>query len=148
MIPSKMAILNMAAVALHYSLLALLYYFICKVLRSLVVQLREKPVKRLPIRLDVVSGALPGWPPQFVLSGDAVTLGRSARNDVVIEDSFVSAEHACIACQDDGCWLEDLGSTNKTYLNGREIQKPVRLTEGDRIGIGPVTLEFRRGESV
>ncbi|WP_346354543.1 FHA domain-containing protein [Azotosporobacter soli] len=146
MMPSRIAIWNMAAIFLHYTFLTLLYYFIYRVLRSLVRQLRERPAKRLPVRLLVVAGALPNWPSSFTLQGDAIMIGRSTRNDVVIEDSFVSAEHACIAWQGDGYWLEDLESTNKTFLNGREIKKPVCLTEGDRIGIGPVTLEFRRGD--
>ncbi len=145
--PSKIALINWAAIALHYALLLFLYYFIYKVLRALIGQLREKPAPRLPIRLTVVAGALPGWPPYFLLQGDAISIGRSARNDLVIDDGFVSAEHACIISRPDGCWLEDLESTNKTYLNGNVVRDAIRLNEGDRIAIGSVTLEFRRGEA-
>ena len=147
MMPSKIAMINWAAIALHYGLLLLLYYFVYKVFKALLAQLREKPAQRRAILLAVVAGSLPGWPPSFSLQGDAISIGRSARNDLVIDDGFVSAEHACIICRHDGVWLEDLESTNKTYLNGKAVRDAARLNEGDHIAIGPVTFEFRRGEA-
>ena len=64
------------------------------------------------------------------------TLGRSAGNSIVVEDSFASGKHARIILQDGHWWLEDCNSRNGTLLNAESIQRRTILADGDVIGIG------------
>ncbi|MBB3861615.1 adenylate cyclase [Novosphingobium hassiacum] len=69
--------------------------------------------------------------------------GRAASNTVVIDDSLASREHAIIRRNATGhCILNDLGSTNGTWLNGRPVQSPTQLKSGDKVQIGRHVLEF------
>jgi serine phosphatase RsbU (regulator of sigma subunit) len=71
-----------------------------------------------------------------------LTLGRSARNDLCLEDPFASRMHAEIRQRDDGIWITDLGSANGTFLNETRLTIPIRLKDGDRIRIGETLIEF------
>lgn len=64
------------------------------------------------------------------------TLGRAPTNDIVIQDTFASSEHALIVLRNGQWWLEDKGSRNGTLLNGDPITTPIIVTEGDIISIG------------
>jgi phosphoserine phosphatase RsbU/P len=82
--------------------------------------------------------------------GDAVielerprtTIGRSARNDLCVEDPFASRLHAEVRRRGDGYWLSDLGSANGTYLNGARLTAPVMLQEKDAVRIGETEIVF------
>lgn len=77
----------------------------------------------------------------FALAGQRVILGRLSSCDITIPDHNVSREHAAFVREGDGWALEDLGSTNGTYVNGAEIQS-MRLREGDRIRVGVTEMVF------
>lgn len=69
--------------------------------------------------------------------------GRVPANTVVLDDSLASREHAMIRRNASGlCILNDLGSTNGTWLNGRQVLGPTQLKSGDRIQIGRQIIEF------
>lgn len=71
-------------------------------------------------------------------------LGRSATSDIVLLDDKVSRRHAMVHLQGrDEFWLMDLGSSNGTYLNGRRVSQPSRLTDRDKIKVGDHTFTFR-----
>jgi adenylate cyclase len=71
--------------------------------------------------------------------------GRVPANTVVLNDSLVSREHAMIRRNASGlCILNDLGSTNGTWLNGRQVLGPTQLKSGDRIRIGRQIIEFEQ----
>jgi serine phosphatase RsbU (regulator of sigma subunit)/pSer/pThr/pTyr-binding forkhead associated (FHA) protein len=70
------------------------------------------------------------------------TVGRSARNDLCVEDPFTSRLHAEIRRQGDHFWLSDLGSANGTYLNGGRLTAPVQLNDRDRVRIGETEIEY------
>lgn len=76
--------------------------------------------------------------------GQEMVIGRSGVSDVVINDSFASTRHARIYVKNGQYWLEDLGSTNGTFLNGVQLKKPVVLADGDIIKVGGVTFQFVR----
>lgn len=79
----------------------------------------------------------------FTLPGAAETIGRESKNDIVISDINVSRVHAEIRQDESGTWiLSDLGSTNGTFVNGRQI-KSVALADADRIIVGTTNLEFQ-----
>lgn len=77
---------------------------------------------------------------------DRVTLGRGSQNQVRLKDNFTSQEHAVIFQRDGHFWLEDLDSSNGTYINGQLINEPIVLSKGDQIKIGGVTFQFVRWE--
>jgi pSer/pThr/pTyr-binding forkhead associated (FHA) protein len=71
------------------------------------------------------------------------TIGRAVENDIVITSKRVSREHAQLRKEGWRILLEDLDSTNGTFLNGERIFQPVELRDGDQIKIGDVTFAFQ-----
>lgn len=78
---------------------------------------------------------------EFPLDKERVTIGRKAQNDVQIENLAVSSEHACIVTILNDSFLEDLGSTNGTLVNGNPIKKHI-LQNNDLIEIGKYKLKY------
>jgi hypothetical protein len=79
------------------------------------------------------------------LSKDRMTVGRRSHNDIVIDNLAVSGEHAVMFKAGDDVYLEDLGSTNGTTVNGQPIKKHL-LQSGDFIEIGKYRLKYVAGE--
>ena len=77
---------------------------------------------------------------EFTVGAEA-TLGRGQGCQVQLAESMVSQLHARLFRDTKGFHIEDLGSTNGTYLNGRKVSGPARLKKGDRIRVGPIELE-------
>jgi pSer/pThr/pTyr-binding forkhead associated (FHA) protein len=75
---------------------------------------------------------------------DSLTVGRAATCDLVVADTYVSNVHARIFSRDGSWWLEDLGSTNGTYLNRSRVSAPTAIGPGDQVRMGKATLELRR----
>ena len=139
---------------LKYFLLALLWLFFVYATRMVWVELRRsRPAaeeaenvvidKQVPLRLKVVD------PPQrrgrvFEL-GEEVTIGRSPGCAVYLEDdTFASSAHARVYRLNGELWLEDLRSTNGTFLNNEQLEQPARIQRGDRIKVGSTILEVAR----
>ncbi len=77
--------------------------------------------------------------------GDELTVGRASGCQVALpDDSYASQLHARIFRKDGRYWLEDLGSTNGTYLNAKPVTSPVALRRGDRVQVGRTVLEVTR----
>ena len=76
--------------------------------------------------------------------GDELTMGRAPGCQVAVDDTFVSQLHARIFRRDGQLYLEDLGSTNGTYLNRKKVTGPVALRRGDRIQVGKTVLEVAK----
>ena len=128
--------------------LALLYWFLWSVVRVLLGDLRaaaREPVAELG-RLIVLASPS-GEPPVGVVFGlEAVnTLGRDVNNSIVLDDEFVSAAHAALTFRGRAWYVEDLGSTNGSYVNGESIVDIWPLTYGDEIQLGQVRLRLDRG---
>jgi pSer/pThr/pTyr-binding forkhead associated (FHA) protein len=77
----------------------------------------------------------------FTLNG-GVTIGRSPQTDIPIDDRFASGRHARIYERDGFAYLEDMGSTNGTYLNGKRLESPELLRTEDRIRIGDTQFRY------
>ena len=82
---------------------------------------------------------------RFELDSAALTIGRGGQNDVPLEeDEFTSARHARFEPRRDGVWVQDRGSTNGTYVNGAQLDRPRRLAEGDVVRVGETDLRYDR----
>jgi len=120
--------------AVRLLFLALLYIFLARVVRSLMRDLRaaaREPGASLG-RLVVIDS--PGGDPEQGRSFDLdaiTTLGRDVNNAIVVDDPFASAEHAVLTYRGRSWYVEDLGSTNGTYVNGRAVAAVSPLGYGD-----------------
>lgn len=106
----------------------------------------REPRKRrgTPTKLVVTEGALAGT--TVSLGGSPVTLGRAPDSTLVLDDDYASNRHARIAPDgDSGAWLvEDLGSTNGTYVGRTRITGPTRLGVGAAVRVGKTVVELRK----
>jgi hypothetical protein len=82
---------------------------------------------------------------RFELDTAPITVGRGSPNDVQLDgDEFASAKHARVEPRRDGVWVEDIGSTNGTYVNGARIDRPRKLTPNDVLRVGETDLRYER----
>jgi pSer/pThr/pTyr-binding forkhead associated (FHA) protein len=137
--------------------LALLYFFIYRAMRSVVVDLRPATRAQAGRSQPAIKPKGGGKAPRSVAVIDergskvetirlngTLQVGRADACQVQVPDTYASAFHARIFSRDGGWFLEDLGSTNGTYLNQRRITSPAELRAGDKVRIGKTTLEFKR----
>ncbi len=95
-----------------------------------------------PQRLLVTAGALAGT--SLGLTDQQITIGRANDATLVLNDDYASSRHARLFPQD-GQWIvEDLGSTNGTYLDRQKVTQPTPVPAGVPIRIGKTVLELRR----
>jgi FHA domain len=79
----------------------------------------------------------------FELDSVPLTIGRAEQNDVPLDgDEFASARHVRVEPRRDGVWVQDLGSTNGTYVNAVRIDRPRKLVDGDVVRVGETDLRF------
>jgi hypothetical protein len=157
------------SVALKFGFLAVLYLFLIWVARSALKDLRRgteavhagptadydegatgmysastpmaRDIGRPKLRVNVAAGLVSGS--AYDLTEGAL-LGRGDQADIRLEDGFSSSAHARLTPQGDVMVLEDLGSTNGTYLNGEPLRGPQPLHAGDKIRIGDSEFSFER----
>ena len=152
------------AVLLKFGFLAVLYLFLLWVVRSALKDMAGSG--RLPdeeeeagggrrdrgAAMDLRSGGRPrlevvaalGYEPGTVFElGDSATLGRSPTADVRIDDPYASSAHARIFPRGQFMYIEDMGSTNGTYLNGRQLRKPEQLRVADVVRIGDTEYRYQ-----
>jgi pSer/pThr/pTyr-binding forkhead associated (FHA) protein len=141
---------------LKYVLLALLYFFVFRAIRSVVVDVggrrsrtasepRAAPASRggrAPT--SVIVRAAQGGRPSTVRLEGAPDVGRAPSSTISVDDTYVSQQHARFFSRDGAWFVEDLGSTNGTYLNDRRISEPAEVHTGDVVRIGKTVLELRR----
>jgi hypothetical protein len=96
---------------------------------------------RSPRQLLVVEGALQGT--KIALSDNPVMIGRANDSTLVLTDDYASSRHARLTPRDGDWYLEDLGSTNGTYLDRTKVTGPIHVPPGIPIRIGKTVLELR-----
>ena len=152
------------AVALQFGFLVVLYLFLLWVVRSArrdlvrgqepaaVEQDLDEPRTDRQPGLDLGAGVEPqlevvaamGYEPGTVIDiSEGVTLGRAGSADIHVEDPFASSVHARIFARNGFMYVEDMGSTNGTYLNGRQLRKAEQLKPADKIRIGDSEYSYR-----
>jgi pSer/pThr/pTyr-binding forkhead associated (FHA) protein len=110
-------------------------------------QQRQQPSGRgrrgAPTKLVVSEGTLTGT--TVALQGQTITLGRAHDSTIVLDDDYASSRHARIYPDRDGQWIvEDLGSTNGTYLDRNRLTTPTPIPLGAPIRIGKTVIELRK----
>jgi hypothetical protein len=127
--------------------LTLLYLFLFAVVRVLLRDLRGATRERAELGRLVVVASPGGEPPVgAVFPLDAIaSLGRDVNNTIVVDDPFASGEHAAITFRGRSWYVEDLDSTNGTFLNGGQVDGPAPMGYGDEVQIGEVRLRLERG---
>ena len=161
MIAGSVAV-DTALLVLKLAFLVLLYLFIWRIVRTASRDLRL-PQESFILAPSREPGAAP--PPRPAHSGRLVvvrsrhleegtdvalnsaqiTVGRGGQNDIALpQDDYVSARHARFEPRQDGVWIQDLGSTNGTFLNGARLEQARRLTPGDVVRVGETDLRYER----
>ena len=155
---------------LKLCLLALIYLFLVRVLRAVWAEVavpapangaRRRGRRGAPAPAPVPAPAPPkgrkarGAPTELVAVesasqagrryplGDEITVGRAAGCQVTVDDTYVSQLHARVFTRDGQLFVEDLGSTNGTYLNRVKVAGPMVMQKGDRLQVGNTVLEVR-----
>ncbi|MFD6528622.1 FHA domain-containing protein [Streptomyces sp. NPDC060184] len=109
-------------------------------------QQRQQPARQrrgAPTKLIVSEGSLTGT--TVALQGQTITLGRAHDSTIVLDDDYASSRHARIYPDRDGQWIvEDLGSTNGTYLDRTRLTTPTPVPLGAPIRIGKTVIELRK----
>ena len=104
---------------------------------------RPEPVSSLEARrLVITSGAKEGL--EIDLPEELLTIGRSNESDLVIRDDYTSTHHARLALWDDQWVIQDLDSTNGTFVDGSRVTQPVPVPLGTTVTIGTTSFELRR----
>ncbi|MFF4758866.1 FHA domain-containing protein [Streptomyces sp. NPDC001292] len=99
--------------------------------------------RNAPTKLVVTEGILTGT--TVALQGQTITLGRAHDSTIVLDDDYASSRHARIYPDRDGQWIvEDLGSTNGTYLDRTRLTTPTPIPLGAPIRIGKTVIELRK----
>jgi pSer/pThr/pTyr-binding forkhead associated (FHA) protein len=143
-----------ALLLLKVGFIVLLYLFIWRIVRSASRDFRTGPASE-SVLIRPGEAASMGLTPTkraklIVLKSPAleegeevpvdslpVAIGRGGQNDIPLDgDEFASAQHARFESKRDGLWVEDVGSTNGTFVNGARVTTPRRLTRGDIVRVG------------
>lgn len=142
---------------LKFCLLALLYLFFLRVLWAVWAELRPrrpaappppaKAQKQRKPRGQPIGQLVVITPPEQAGLGysltDELTVGRAPGCQIRLDETFVSQLHARVFKREDKYLVEDLGSTNGTYLNERKVAGPTTMSAGDRLQIGSIVLELK-----
>jgi len=149
--------------ALKYALFALLLLFLWRSMRWVVRGLnverglpaappvptngstgRSQGSSGEPGPITVMVHAEDGGKPRAMYLATNTVIGRGAECELRLDDTFVSQEHARIFARNGSWYVEDLGSTNGTFVNEQRLAAPAMLTSGDRIRVGTTVLELGR----
>ena len=146
---------------LELCLLALLWLFFLRVLRAVWTEVRGPAVAVAAARPTPTTsgrrapGRKKGTPRLVVVDPkerkgrayelkDEQTVGRAAGCQITLDDTYVSQLHARIFTKDGAWFVEDLGSTNGTFVNEQQLAAPAMLQPGDTVRVGQTTMELRR----
>jgi hypothetical protein len=143
--------------ALKYGLLALLFLFVWRAMRWVVRGLNVEQgvpaagrggaatsgAAKVPVVASLAVFPPEGGKPRLVRIEASTTIGRAPECELRIDDTYASQQHARVFGKGGSWYVEDLGSTNGTFVNEQRLAAPAMLTRGDRIRVGTTVLELR-----
>ena len=145
--------------ALKYGLFALLFLFIWRSMRWVVRGLNVDPGPSRAVRTGKAAPPAPAAPPgptsvlvyakgegkpRSVKVAASMVMGRAPECELLLDDTYVSQQHARLFGKNGSWYVEDLGSTNGTFVNEQRLAAPAMVQPGDRIRVGQTVLELRR----
>ena len=150
-----------ALLILKIAFIVLLYLFIWRIVRSAARDLRlpqesmilspqqasallAQPVAKELGRLVVVRSPDLDEGQVYAIDSSSLSIGRGDVNDLPLHDEYASARHARFEPRRDGVYVQDVGSTNGTFVNGIRLGQDRRLAPGDVVRIGETDLKFER----
>ena len=143
--------------AIKYGLLILVYLFIWRALRRVVSDVRtpssgrrrgrergaEEPASPSSASIVVVHEPDGAKPRTFKIA-TSMLVGRAFECEIRVDDTYASQQHARLFGRQGGWYVEDLGSTNGTFVNDQRLAAPALVQPGDRIRVGTTVLELKR----
>ncbi|ERJ84752.1 FHA domain protein [Peptostreptococcaceae bacterium oral taxon 113 str. W5053] len=143
-------IYDILSTVLKYIFVLIIYRFILNIVRMIYLDIHSISSK------DVLEGAflrLINRKEEFDFQikdiypiESSLSIGRSRGNEIILEDQFISKQHAQISKKGDKFIIEDLNSANGTYLNGYRIDKPEFMEDKDIVSFGDIEFLFVKGE--
>ncbi len=121
---------------------ALLYLFLFAIMKTGIGMVRGQRKKGQSWTVAIEKGPKELRGVNIAVNGPVI-VGRSPGSDIVIGAEYVSSRHARFVLMGQNLFIEDLGSTNGTAVNGRYITEPTTLRNGDKVTVGDVTMRVR-----
>lgn len=132
----------MAQIA-KFIFIILIYYFLYNFLKVMVFDMKMERYANKDTGYYLLSDDGNKYPLQKIN-----TIGRASDSDIIIDDPYLSSKHALISKRGPKMIIQDLNSTNGTFLNGKKVKKPMHLREKDEVVLGIKRFVFlRRGFS-
>lgn len=147
---------QLALSILKYLFLGLIFLFLARAVRAMYMEINGPRSPRTANAPAAAASSRSGKPPDKVALlaggqrprlydlGDELIVGRSDKCHIPVVDTYVSQVHARVFRRNGQFFIEDMGSTNGTYLNSRKVAGPTPVNRGDRVRVGRTELEFRR----
>lgn len=137
---------DLISITFKYIFVIIIYVFIFTIIRMIYLDLKTVDYRgeitqsylKLLNRID----SLPFIIKDSYSIGDELTLGRSSSNNIVIKDPYISKNHFKIIKDEENFFIEDLNSSNGTYLNGDKLEDVAILKNNDVIRIGEIEFIF------
>lgn len=142
--------------ALKYGLFALLFLFVWRsmrwVIRGLTVEAGARrrgksqgtATEQRPVSQTLLIHPPGGGRPSTAKLAASMTIGRGADCELRLDDTYASNQHARLFGRNGAWYVEDLGSTNGTFVNDQKLAAPAQIQPGDRIRVGTTVMELRR----
>ncbi|MGO1469727.1 MAG: FHA domain-containing protein [Tissierella sp.] len=137
---------NILSVIFKYIFIVIIYMFILSIIRLIYLDIKGISKSRTGegayLKLINRKESLPFKIDEHYAIEEGLNLGRKGNNDIVIKDPYVSKSHFRVVKDEEMYFLEDLKSSNGTFLNGQKLLDAVKLSNGDRIRIGNIEFLF------
>lgn len=137
--------------ALKYMFVFIVLYFIYMIVRVIFLDVknvyRDQGISRSYLKLQTENRQVQRASAYYVLD-DYNSIGRDLENDLVLDDTLVSRRHAIILRKSDGFYIEDMQSSNGTYLNDRQLFESTKLENQDKIRLGDYNYIFNARDEV
>ena len=134
--------IDYALLLIRLLFVALLYLFLFAIMKTGIGAVRGQRKRERTWSLSVEKGPKELRGVSIVVRGPVI-VGRNPGADIVIGAGYVSGRHARFQLMGQNLFVEDLGSTNGTAVNGRFISEPTALKNGDKVAVGDVTMRVR-----